>query len=221
MRRQRAATGSSDLGSVERILVAAEKVFADKTFDGASLRDIAREAEVPFSLASYHFGSKEALFEAIIERRSGEVVDHRRKLLLAARNAANPRAIPLEQIVHAYVYPFLERARSGGPHWENYTRLISHTANSRRWSAIISRYYDDVAQEFLSEISRTLPHASRSQIVYGFTFLVSAMLGVAARTRRSDSLSDGATRSDDLEEAMSALLAFLAGGFERLPETAD
>lgn len=218
MIRAKQKTGAEDeLGRVERILIAAEKIFAEKTFDGTSLRDIAREADVPFSLASYHFGNKEALFEAIVERRSGVVVEDRRKLLLAARNAANPSAIPLEAIVHAYVYPFLERARSGGPQWENYTRLISHTANSRQWSTLISRYYDGIAQEFISEISRTVPAASSSQVAYGFTFLVSAMLGVAARTLRSDRLSDGLAKADDLESATKSLTAFLAGGFERLP----
>lgn len=210
---KRADANADSLRNVERILLAAEKVFADKTFDGASLRDIAREADVPFSLASYHFGNKEALFETIVERRSAEVVDHRRKLLLAARNASNPGAIPVEKIVHAYVYPFLERARSGGPEWQSYTQLISHTANSPRWSALLSRYYDDVAKEFLSEFARSLPAASHAEIVYGFTFLVSSMLGVAARTKRSDLLSDGTVRSEEIDRSTHFLIEFLARGF--------
>lgn len=203
-------------GKDERILLAAEKVFAEKTFDGASLREIAREADVPISLASYYFGTKESLFQTIIQRRSGVVVDHRRKLLLIERNAANPGPIPVERIIYAYVMPFLERAQSGGPEWENYTRLISHTATSRTWSPVISKYYDDVVMEFLSELARTLPRASQAELVYSFTYVVSSMLGVAARTLRSDRLSDGAVRADDIEAATEVLVRFLAGGFSSI-----
>lgn len=54
------------------ILQAAEKLFAEEGFDGASIRNIAREANVNIAMISYYFGSKEKLLEAlIIHRTSG------------------------------------------------------------------------------------------------------------------------------------------------------
>ena len=53
------------------ILVAAEKLFAEEGFDGASIRNIAKEARVNIAMISYYFGSKEKLLEALILYRTG------------------------------------------------------------------------------------------------------------------------------------------------------
>jgi AcrR family transcriptional regulator len=54
-----------------KILDVAEMLFATKGFDGASVRDIAREANASISMISYYFGSKEKLMEAIVLKRLG------------------------------------------------------------------------------------------------------------------------------------------------------
>src|SRR5690242_1840463 len=54
----------------EKILDAAEELFGEKTFDTVSLRDITNHAGVTLALASYHFGTKDNLFVAVIARRA-------------------------------------------------------------------------------------------------------------------------------------------------------
>lgn len=200
----------------EKILLAAETVFTKSGFDGASMREIAREAGITLSLASYYFGSKKELFEQLVGRRAEVVVSHRRHLLLQERMKANPDPIPVDRLVWAYVTPFLEKAQSNEGGWRNYTTLISHTANSPQWSNLIAENYDSAAREFLSELSRTLPHADYEDLVLGLTFVVNGMMGIAARTQRSDLLSDGAVKSDDLEKTSRVLCRFLTGGLLEL-----
>jgi len=53
-----------------QILQVAETLFADKGFDGTSIRDIAKEAKINIAMVSYYFGSKEQLLEAIILNRA-------------------------------------------------------------------------------------------------------------------------------------------------------
>lgn len=55
------------------IIDAAEKLFALKGFEGASVRDIAHEADVNVAMISYYFGSKEKLMEAIFEARTQNI----------------------------------------------------------------------------------------------------------------------------------------------------
>jgi AcrR family transcriptional regulator len=52
-----------------QIIETAEKLFADKGFDGTSVREIAKEANVNLAMISYYFGSKEKLMEAIFNYR--------------------------------------------------------------------------------------------------------------------------------------------------------
>jgi AcrR family transcriptional regulator len=57
-----------------QILGAAENLFAEKGFEGTSVRDIAHMAGVNLAMISYYFGSKEKLFESLVEHRSGYTV---------------------------------------------------------------------------------------------------------------------------------------------------
>jgi AcrR family transcriptional regulator len=50
------------------ILDAAEHLFADRGYDGASLAEIGRRAGVSAALPAYFFGGKRGLYEAVLER---------------------------------------------------------------------------------------------------------------------------------------------------------
>ena len=56
-----------------QIIEAAEQLFADKGFDGTSVRNIAEEAGINIAMISYYFGSKEKLMEALFEHRTGHI----------------------------------------------------------------------------------------------------------------------------------------------------
>jgi AcrR family transcriptional regulator len=51
----------------ERILQAAIKVFAEKSFEGARVDEISREAKVPKSLIYYHFKSNDEILVSLLE----------------------------------------------------------------------------------------------------------------------------------------------------------
>jgi AcrR family transcriptional regulator len=53
-----------------QIMEAAEELFAEKGFDGTSVRDISENANVNLAMISYYFGSKEKLLEALFTYRS-------------------------------------------------------------------------------------------------------------------------------------------------------
>ena len=56
-----------------QIIETAEELFADRGYDGTSVRDIADEAGVNVAMISYYFGSKEKLMEALFEHRIGSI----------------------------------------------------------------------------------------------------------------------------------------------------
>lgn len=56
-----------------QIIETAERLFAERGFDGTSVRDIADEAGINVAMISYYFGSKEKLMEALFELRVGTV----------------------------------------------------------------------------------------------------------------------------------------------------
>jgi AcrR family transcriptional regulator len=54
----------------EAIILAAMKLFGLKGFEGTSVRDIAAAADVNPAMISYYFGSKEKLFEKLVEHKA-------------------------------------------------------------------------------------------------------------------------------------------------------
>jgi AcrR family transcriptional regulator len=58
----------------ESLLDAAEQIFAEKGFAGSSVREITARASVNLGAITYHFGSKAALFEAVIARAQQALV---------------------------------------------------------------------------------------------------------------------------------------------------
>lgn len=73
----------------ERILDAAEELFALHGFDGVTLRSIAKKAGVDVALANYHFGKKNDLFQATFLRRAQILNDVRMQALLEVERKAN------------------------------------------------------------------------------------------------------------------------------------
>ena len=64
-----------------QILDAAEQLFADDGFAKTSLRSIVSAAGVNLAAINYHFGTKEGLIRAVLERRMNPLADERLKRL--------------------------------------------------------------------------------------------------------------------------------------------
>jgi AcrR family transcriptional regulator len=58
---------NNDADTPTRLIHAARARFAERGYDGASIRDITAAAEANLGAVTYHFGSKQALYEAVIE----------------------------------------------------------------------------------------------------------------------------------------------------------
>lgn len=59
----------------ERILDTAVRIFAEKSFEGSRIDEIAREAKVPKSLIYYHFKSKDEILQVLIDNFISEYLD--------------------------------------------------------------------------------------------------------------------------------------------------
>ena len=197
--------------TAEKILDAAEALFADSGYDGVSLRAITKQAGVELALANYHFGPKEALFCAVVERRAAEINRDRMVLLDQQRGSQQ-----VESIIDAFTRPFLERSQLGGG-WKSYARLLAQISNSPRWTTVVmSTQFDPVAQTFVSCIKEALPNSDEKNIYWGFHFLLGAMTLTFAETGRIDRLSQGLCRSTSLEEIQRAMVPFFAAGFRKI-----
>ncbi|MEM9250478.1 MAG: TetR family transcriptional regulator [Pseudomonadota bacterium] len=205
--------GRSSGETRERILDAAERIFADEGYDGTALRDVAQAAGVQLHAVGYHFGPKDVLFDTVISRRSVIMTELRMKALRAARRAAAGDAIPIERLVRDYISPFVLSAGEGDNGWRAYAALMGRLANSPLGTEIIARHYDATAQEYLTEFRRALPGVPEADVIEGFSAMVAAMLGLCADTGRPARLSDTEGPRRKTAESLETLVRFQTAGF--------
>ncbi len=67
VRRSTASPQKRGVATKGKILKAATQLFADHGFEGVSVDQVAKTADVRFSLIAYHFGSKEELWQAVVD----------------------------------------------------------------------------------------------------------------------------------------------------------
>jgi AcrR family transcriptional regulator len=89
-----------------RILAAAKQLFGTFGFDAVSLRQIARNADVPVALVSYHFESKLGVYRATFEAHRSDILQRRKASLALARSEKEPER-RLEMTVRSVVAPLL------------------------------------------------------------------------------------------------------------------
>jgi AcrR family transcriptional regulator len=94
-------------GVQERLLDAAEELFCEHGFEGASIRDIAATAECNIASVNYYFGGKEKLYEEVWRRHLMKMRDNRIASIdrVMSKNDGEPN---LEDLLLSYANSFVE-----------------------------------------------------------------------------------------------------------------
>lgn len=216
-RRPRGPRTGGGRSTSERLLDAAERLFAKRGFHGVSVRDITAAAGVDVALVAYHFGSKYKLLEAVLMRRAEVLNGERHELLQAAIARAAPHAPDLEEIIDAFTHPLLDRSGRGGIGWKSYFALIAHVNNSPEFGgSLMTKTFDPVVGEFIAALRLALPGCEERDIFWSYHFLSGALTLTFAETGRIDNLSGGLCRSTDLDDVHRRLVPYVAAGFRSL-----
>lgn len=201
----------------DRILDAAEALFAERGFDGVTLRQIASSAGVDVALANYHFGKKLELFNAVFDRRSALLNQSRLEALRKVQAQEGDRGPSVEQIIEAFLRPLELTQETADPGWRHYLALIAYVNNSTYWGKrMMSKLFDDLVQEFIQALRKALPNASDQDLYWCYHNLSGALTLTLAQTERIDALSGGLCRSSDFQAAYDHMIPFVAAGFRQV-----
>lgn len=136
----------------EQIILAAERLFAERGLDGVSLRQIGNAAgNGNNSAVQYHFGSKERLVQAIFEYRLPRI-DERRRILVAQRRPEDVRSW-----VECYVLPILEQGEEAGSHYLSFVDTLQQYAHRDVFARVPDEFRDST-RTFMARVGALLPH---------------------------------------------------------------
>lgn len=90
----------------EHIISTAIELFAERGFEGTSIRDLAAKADVNIAMVNYYFGSKDKLFEAMVVQKASYM---REKLEEIANDKSKSEIEKMDTVIEAYVNRILSQ----------------------------------------------------------------------------------------------------------------
>lgn len=210
---------AAEAGSTyDRVIDAAEILFAEHGYNGVSIRMIARAAASNIAAISYHFGDKAGLFRAIFERRVRPISEQRTKALEAALACGAVGPADLEALIRSFVAPSVRMIRgdAGAQHFRRLAGRAS-TDPTPEVRQTIHEVYDAVALRFVEVLRQACPDLPEREFYWRLNFLYGAMLYTNADTGRVQHLAGGGFDSADAEAGIDAMVRFLVAGFAAPP----
>jgi AcrR family transcriptional regulator len=167
----------------EKLMDAAESLFAEKGYDAVSIRDIAKAAEANVSAINYHFQGKEKFYQCVLERR---LVPKRDKILQALDRLQDEGREPpdLGQVVETFVRAHLVDALIN-PSGETGLRLIARELNEPRFGAkvVFQELIIPVKARIQVLLKELLPGLGDDRILWILISIVSQIVNYTMRWR--------------------------------------
>jgi Transcriptional regulator len=202
---------TSQFSTKDRILGAAEELFAQHGFAGTSLRQVTTRADVNIAAVNYHFGSKENLVNEVFRRRMDEMSARR---LAQLKAALQQHPGELEPVLAAFVEPALAMAQDrhgGGAFIRVIARAYAEKNDNLR--KFLSNQYGHVLRDFAKAIAGCVPALGKEQLYWRLDFLSGALTYAMAdfgMIKRPSGLSEAAHR----ERAARELIRFASAGLK-------
>ena len=206
----------NDSDTKQKMLNAAEALFAREGYRATSLRKITGDACVNLAAVNYHFGSKEALLEAVLNRRLvplnltriealNEVIED------AKKDGLRPE---LTKVMRAFIEPTL-RFRDAGPGARNTILLVGRalveTDDTVRNKIML--LFTPFIKLFIESVGRSVPELSNEELVWRCHFV----FGSVSHTMRIcglDSLPEPLKLSgeEETDPLIEMLISFVTAG---------
>jgi AcrR family transcriptional regulator len=196
----------------DRILNAAERIFAEQGLEAVSLRAVTTEAGVNIAAVNYYFGSKAALLQAMTQRHFAPVnVEQIQRLELLEMNR---QELSLEAILRAYTMPiFAMFDAQRGREWMQAKIMafraepsphINSQTESESDAEVISRYYE--------AMRRVIPHVSADELWWRFERTRNLLM--ANQSRRFMAPSESRALESSKRDEREWLITFLVSALQ-------
>lgn len=169
----------TEIARSEALIDAAERLFALDGIDHASLRAIMRDAKADPGAIHYHFGGRQPLAVAVLNRILAPLNARRLLLLEQAVCRGGHDGVALPQLVEAIIRPDIEAAQELHGRGEGRARLIGEIyINPAMFvKAEVEKHFAPVAQAFMPHLAAALPDLPPDLLSWRVRWFVFGALG--------------------------------------------
>ncbi|BES70934.1 transcriptional regulator PsrA [Marinobacter nanhaiticus D15-8W] len=203
--------------TVDRILDAAEELFAERGFSETSLRMITSKANVNLAAVNYHFGSKNALIQAVFARFLTPFSDTLEKAFDDLERRCNGRPPSLHQTLWALTESAVRMPHRNEDGISIFMRLLglAYTQSQGHLRKFLEEEYSEPFGRFMGLLKEATPQLSAVDRYWRIQF----MLGATAFTMSSSDalreiLENKLGVDTTVQEIAARLVPFLASGLQ-------
>jgi AcrR family transcriptional regulator len=151
----------------ERIIKAAVQLFAQKGYDGASIRTIVAKARANQAAINYHFAGKDGLYRAVLTEAFRALTEHQVAEAESLKTASREEA--LRQFVRRQLRPLATRDELS-----RYIQIFNW--ETVRPSAVFRKFLSEEAAPFMGVatdlVRRFMPQADQRTLVFAAIWLL-------------------------------------------------
>lgn len=193
------------------ILNIAEQHFANYGFGGTSLRGIIKDANVNVAAVAYHFGAKEDLFAAVIQRFAAPVVEQQ---LSRLQLEMKREGTTIEDILQAFYEPPIALIKKMGAKGETLSMFLGRCQSEPDpVYSLVDEHYAACRDEFIEAFRVVVPGKSDAEYQWRFEFMLSAIVMFLTRNKYIRRRYTSST-SWQVEEVVAMLIGFCAPGMK-------
>ena len=202
----------------QRILNAAEELFAHRGFQGTSLRALTKKAAVNLAAVNYHFGTKEALIEEVITRRLIPLNVLRQDKINAELDAAQKenRSPEAKTLLRAFIEPTLSFSCSnpGGSH---FTTLIGRALaeSDETVMPIFLRHIEPLYMLLFTSLCQAMPELPKSTIYWRLHFVLGSLIHTMKMTKKPLQVPPEIVPDENPEQLSNLLINFVSAGMDK------
>lgn len=200
-----------------RLIDAAERLFIEGGEEATSLRAITRAAGANVAAVHYHFGGRDELLRAVLDRKLAPLNAQRLRLLDQAVATHGDR-VPVQVLLAAFLRPDLELiAKLCDTGQVPFARFMGrvYSQPSPAVAGFLDRQFHSVGDRLFALLERAVPDVEAAELRIRMRMVV-ALVTVLFATAPEPGQT-GPLGTDDLDEQLARLVAFLAPGLAAPP----
>ncbi len=199
----------------ERLLDAAERLFAERGFATASVRDITAAAGCNLAAVNYHFGGKHGLYGEVFRRRLAVMREQRMASIRQSRTGTASLEETLRDFAATFLRPLVDKERGS-----RLIEMISREMLDPRLprELLLTEVVGPVQEELAKSLVAAVPGLRRGQARLCVISIVGQLLQVANRLRRAEVSKGWNAGLPSLHRIVDQIVRFSAAGVRACAE---
>lgn len=209
------ANEQSETGTRERILDAAERLFGERGFEVVSLRDITGLAGANVASVNYHFGSKDKLIDAVVERHAAPVNERRMAMLDTAEERHGGAVVPVREVLEAFLRPMIAHILEGKMSEDLFCKFMGRMMSERGYCLpkSVEPIFQEMAMRFAVAFLKAVPGLSEQDVLWRMHFSFGVLSNTLMHRDTLQQISAGRAGDPGMEVLLESVLDFTAAGF--------